>query len=169
MRASSERSRRACSIRRSCAFRALLSSSRVSSVQNEIAHKIEKQIVENIESVRVVHEISEQHVVLEKKVIVVAALDEQEAVLQHFVRFAKIVAEKRAPRFREDALFHFAPDTCKRFAHLAENVLPVRLNFGDFRAHHVRLLAVLESSAARANPFLALDQRCSKTGSLVPS
>ena len=100
--------------------------------------------------------------------IVVAVFDEEKAVLQEFVGLAEILAEKSAARFREGAFLHFAPDAAERFAHLAEDILPVRLNFGDFRAHHVGLLAVLEKFAAGANPVLALDERCWKTGCQVP-
>ena len=94
--------------------------------------------------------------------IVVAAFDKQETILQQLVCFVEIIAEKRAPRFGDDALFHFAPHSAQRFAHLAVNVLAVRLNFGNLRAHHVGLLAVLEEFAAPANPFLAFHQDARK-------
>ena len=130
--------------------------------QDELAHEIEQQRIEHLEAVRVVHEVPEQHVVLEEHVVVVPAVDEKEAVLQQIVRLAKILAEERAPRFRDRAFFHLAPDSADRVAHLANHVLSVGLGFGNLRAHHVRLLAVLEKLAAPANPVLALHQNARK-------
>ena len=130
----------------------------VVSGENVFADEIEQQRVEHLEAVRIVYEISEQDVMLEEKLVVVAALDEEKTVLQQRVGFRKIVAEKRAPRLRDRAFLHFAPDAAQCFAHLADHVLAVRLKFGNLRAHHVGLLAVLEKLAAPANPVLALDQ-----------
>ena len=94
--------------------------------------------------------------------IVVAAFDEEKAILQQLVDFAEVLAKKRAARFRQCSFFHFAPDAAERLANLPDNVFAVRLNFGDFRAHHVGLFAVLEQLAAPANPVLALDQDAGK-------
>ncbi len=112
--------------------------------QDVVADEIEKERVERLEAVRIVHEIAEQNVMLEEELIVVAAFDEQETVLQKRISLRNVLAEKSAPRLRDRAFLDFAPDAAQRLADLADHVLAVRLHLGDLRAHHVRLLAVLE-------------------------
>src|ERR1700682_4922695 len=114
----------------------------------KFADEIAKERIENVETVRGSHEISKQDVVLEEQMVVVAGFDEEEAVLQEFVGIVKIVAEESATRFRQGAFVHFTPDAANCFANLADYVLAVRLYFGNFRAHHVGLLAVLKERAA---------------------
>ena len=80
----------------------------------------------------------------EEEILVAATLDEQETVLQQLVHLAKILAEERTARFPEHVFLGLAPDVANRLANLAENILAVGLNLGNFRAHHVSLLAVLE-------------------------
>ena len=130
--------------------------------EDEIADQIEEQRVKDFEAVGIVDEIGDQDVMLEKEVIVIAVFDEEKAVLEQFVGIVKILAEKRAARFRERAFLDFAPDAAEGFADLAIDVFLVRLHFGDFRAHDVRLFAVLEMFAAGADPVLALDEHAGK-------
>lgn len=94
--------------------------------------------------------------------IVIAVFDEEKAVLQQFVGIVKIFAKESAARFRKRPFFHFAPNAAERFAHLAVDIFLVRLHFGDFCAHDVRLFAVLEMLTTRANPVFALDEHAGK-------
>ena len=104
----------------------------MSPVSDEIADEIEKQRVEDFEAVGIVDEIAEQDVMLEKEVIVIAVFDEEEAVLEQFVGIAKILAEKRAARFRERAFLDFAPDAAEGFADLADRRFSRRPEFRRF-------------------------------------
>ena len=135
---------------------------RVVAGQDEIADQVQQERVEDFEAVGIVDEVCYQYVVFEKQVIVVAVFDEEKAVLQQFVGIVKIFAEKGAARLRQRAFFYLAPDTAQGFAHLAIDVFLVRLHFGDFCAHHVRLFAVLEMFAARTDPILAFDEHAGK-------
>src|ERR1700693_739132 len=94
--------------------------------------------------------------------IVVAGVHKEKTVLQQSISLVEILAEKRAARFRKRAFFHIAPNAAQRLANQAVYVFLVRLDFRDFRPHHVSLLAVLEKLAAAAYPFFALHQNAGK-------
>ena len=150
------------------ALRALLSSSALSPASTYSRTKSSRSASNDFEAVRIVDEISEQHVMFEEEMSSLPPSTKRKRFCRIWYISAKLVAEKGAAGLRERGFLHFAPDAAERFAHLADNVLAVGLNFGDLRAHHVGLLAVLEKLAARRESSPCTRPGCSRTGCRSP-
>ena len=127
--------------------------------QDRFPQEVEQQSIESFKPVLVPQIISQENILIEEEDIVLAGFDKGETIIQDVVRGCGFLAEKRLPGSRQAVLLDIHHRLEHMLARLPEHIAAVGLQFGQPRFDDMRLLGMLEMSAAAANPLLGFEHQ----------